>query len=284
MERTIWWQNDDASIQNHSVSASTISQRGFVHVTDRGQRLTVGPSGLAAEGGEVVGADERITRQAQAVQVERRLHPPGGALAERVGHGRAADRVPVAPAAGVEAGREPVGHDLGFAHGDGGTAQRVHRPHQPLEIDAGGGGEVDHLAVGVDTGVRATGAGELDLVAQHPFEGLDEGAADRRHAGIGGEAVEARALVGHGHPDASQRRRRGRVEFLGIEQRRRAHRRTAPTPGQEPAGAAERTATRKLLDELDTGHRRVVAVAGTELEDAGVATGTVDVAGPDLGR
>src|SRR5205807_2729320 len=67
---------------------------------------------------------------------------------------------------------------------------------------------------------------------------------------------------------------------LGIEERHRHHALWAGSMSYTDVEPS-RTPGRRL-DELDAGHRRVVAVAGAELEDPGVAAGPIVVARRDL--
>ena len=77
-------------------------------------------------------------------------------------------------------GVEAVVGDHRLADGDLGTQHAVQRTLEPVEVETvGGGGERDHLAPGVNTGVGSPGAAELDGVAQHPHQGVGQLPSDR---------------------------------------------------------------------------------------------------------
>ena len=127
-DRTICWQNDDASISKRSIPSPRSDQSA-----SRTRRTSEAPAtgGPAAERREVVLAVERVAGQPHGPQVERRGDVPGRGGQERVGHRPVEHGVAVAPAggrpAGVEAGR---GHDRGRAHDDGRAQGLVDRPLQ----------------------------------------------------------------------------------------------------------------------------------------------------------
>ena len=96
---------------------------------------------------------------------------------------------------------------------------------------------------------------------------------DRRLPRLRGEAVEPRPVVGDG---ASGRARSG-------PRHRDARRASSSTlGGARQPGSSRRARIGDGSDEFDARHRGVVAVAGAELEDAGVAAVAVGVAGADL--
>lgn len=61
------------------------------------------------------------------------------------------------------------------------------------------GVEGPHLAPGVHPGVGAPGAGQVHGVAEVAFAGPGQHPGDGALAGLGGEAPEAAAVVGHDH-------------------------------------------------------------------------------------
>ena len=94
------------------------------------------------------------------------------------------------------------GRRLGRPHDDGRLAQPVHRPLQPLEVEAVDRGVEGHdLAPGVDAGVGATGDGQLDLGPEDALDGGPQGAAHGDDTGVLGEPVEVGAVVGDQQAD-----------------------------------------------------------------------------------
>ena len=105
IDRTIWWQKAEARMSKRS----TPSPRSTQPASSTRRTSDASGTGPAAEGGEVVLADERVAGQLHAPQVERRLDVPRRAGQERVGHRPVQHRVAVGPprgrVPGVEVGR-----------------------------------------------------------------------------------------------------------------------------------------------------------------------------------
>ena len=179
-DRTIWWQNDVAAMSNRSRRASGPSSPGRTGTsTKRASRTRLADGGPRAR--SPARAGRRPGSRAHRGGRPRRWPWPGGRGAPGTCHDSRRqqgvrgqvleDEVAVAPrpgrAAGVEAGR---GH-LGRPHHHGGLEEGVHRPHQPVDVDVLAHVDVDHLAPGVDPGIGAPCAHELDGVADDEADG-----------------------------------------------------------------------------------------------------------------
>ena len=158
----------------------------------------------AAEGPEVVLAEERVGCRRHRPQVERVGHLPGQAGQQGVGHRGVDHQVAVATGDGRVAGVEPGRGDLRLPHDDGRGQLAVARLDHRLGVEAGRDlgreVEVDHLVEGVDAGVGASGTGEGDRGAGDPAQCLAEGPGHRELALLGRETMESRPVVGDLQP------------------------------------------------------------------------------------
>ena len=176
IERTIWWQNEDASISKQSREPPASDQPA------RRTRRTRGP-GRPRTGwqNEEKSCSPSSASQAASIRRTSNARPTcqRGPGRERVGPLRAQQVVAVqageSAAAGVEErgrpGRLPD-HDIGGQH-------FVDRTLDPGQVGARAHVEAHHLSPRVHTGVGAAGAGELDRVAQDTLEGSAEDAGHR---------------------------------------------------------------------------------------------------------
>ena len=228
-ERTIWWQNDVASMSKRSSRASgpssparsgDLGEAGVEHPPPDG-RPRLGPGHSPAEGAEVVLAEEGVGGAGHGPQVERARHVPRHRGEEGVRGLVLQDEVAVAPGPGRAPGVETGGRRLGGAHGHGRLEQGVHRPHQPGGVHAVAHVDVDDLTPGVDAGVGAPRAHELDGVAHDHADGLGQGPRHRALPGLDGEAPEPGPVVGDRQAQAG--RRRGDLVTGAGRDRRRAH-------------------------------------------------------------
>ena len=137
------------------------------------------------------------------------------------------------------------GGELDVAHDDRRPAQLVDRALQRGEVERLGRSVVSKLTTWpqacTPASVRPAHV-ELDRVAQHPLE--------RRR---------------------QRARRRCTTPGFGRSRGSRCRRRRRRASGRDPT-AADGRRSRSCSDQFDARHRRVVAVARAELEDAGVAT------------
>ena len=153
-----------------------LDQRGRQHAPDqRRLGLAVGDLRPAAERREVVLADQRVARRLHRPEGQRLRHEPRPPGEQRVRRRRVPHVVAVVAPRRREAGVEVVVGPRRVAHGDRRRAQLVEPPREVVEVDVVGQVAGHDLAPGVDAGVGAPGAGQLDRLAH------DRG--DRRRPG-----------------------------------------------------------------------------------------------------
>ena len=265
-ERTIWWQNALAPISNAQPAVAQVRPSGRPGprgraTARRARRRTAWAGGRS---GEVVLAEERVARQP---------HGPGRA-ARRTYHavGRGTGRAPARSASCSGSGAHVAEKRASKSWATTvGSRTTIAGPHSLFSdrCSAGPGRrrrprvEADHLAPGVHAGVGAPGAGQLHRLAEHPPSASRSTPATVRTPGCAAKPWNRRRRTRRRAGRApSGLDREPRVDRAGVEERHR--------PGP------------RCSDQLDARHRGVVAVAGAELEDAGVAAVAVGVARADL--
>ena len=168
-----------------------------------------------AEGGEIVQANEGLSRRLHDLGVQWLAHMPDTAVVERGRSGAVEDAVQVAPARRREAGVPVVIDADAVQHRDPladqmGVEGVHHRSRRPVLFEI----EADDLAGGVHARVRAARRGEADGLAAEGGDRRLDRALHGRLVSLGLEAVVARAVVFErqpvaGHPGFPYRSPRG---------------------------------------------------------------------------
>ena len=220
MERTIWWQNEDASMVNTARSAPPVRRR-----THRAARTSL-TSVLSPARRQKAAKSCSPSRWAAAESMAATssgwatCHDDPGQ--ERVRCLGIEHQVLVGAAHGREAGVETVRRLGQSLDGDLRAETPVERPGHRGGVDRVGDGEAHHLGGGVDAAVGAPGDERLHRAGEG-LQGRLQLALDRPHRLLPGIAVEPGAVVGE-------------VDAIG------GHRRSGPvTPGRSPGSRRPRS-------------------------------------------
>jgi hypothetical protein len=127
---------------------------------------------------------------------------PRGGGDKRVRPLRTQDGVAVDPGLGPPAGVETSRRPRCLSDGYRRREELVDGPLQAGQVRVGPDVEAHHLSPGVHAGIGASGAGELDRVAEDALQGLGERPSHCWDLALKGKTVERRAQVGDEQTEA----------------------------------------------------------------------------------